>query len=102
MVRPRSPSFLFLGLFAAVQLAACHSAAGLLPATLQVTTGTLNGTVDVPYSVTPAATGGIPLYTWGMSGPIPPPGLTFDGNVLSGTPKTAGNFGPYNFGVTDS
>ena len=99
---PRSHAFLLLGLFAVVQVAACHSASGLLPSPLQVTTGTLpNGTVGVPYSVTPAATGGIPPYSWSF-GPAAPPGLTFDGNVLSGTPTTAGNFGPYNFGATDS
>jgi hypothetical protein len=103
--RPHSHAFLLLGLFASLQLAACHSSAGLVPSTLQVTTGTLpNGTVGVPYSVTPMAMGGIPPYTWSIVAlnPVLPPGLTFDGNVLSGTPKTAGNFGPYNFGVTDS
>jgi hypothetical protein len=100
---PRSHAFLLLGLFAVVQVAACHSAPTPPMAALQLTTGTLpNGTVGVPYSATLAATGGYPPYTWSLIPHFLPPGLTFDGNVISGTPTTAGNFGPYSLLVTDS
>lgn len=55
-----------------------------------ITTTTLpNATVGVAYSVTLAATGGFPPYTWSASGV--PAGLTMSTTgVLSGTPTTTG------------
>ena len=103
MAPPRSHAFLLLGLFAIVQVAACNSAPAPPIVPLAVMTGSLpNGTVGIPYSVTLAATGGYPPYTWSLTPHFLPAGLTFDGNVINGTPTTAGNFGPYSLGVTDS
>ena len=47
--------------------------------------------INVPYSVTIKAAGGVPPYTWGMASGILPPGLTISaGGVISGTPTTLG------------
>jgi hypothetical protein len=63
---------------------------------IAITTGALpNGSVRVPYSVTLAAIGGNPRYTWKLatgSAPVPA-GLTLHGftGIVSGTPKASGS-----------
>jgi large repetitive protein len=72
---------------------------------LSVTTTTLpNGVVDVGYSTKLAASGGTPPYSWAVtSGGLLPPGLSLgSGGTISGTPTTAGSYGPYVFTVTDA
>jgi hypothetical protein len=73
---------------------------------LSVTTSSLpQGTVNSAYSVTLAASGGTPPYTWSeTSGGALPPGIAAvtSGGVLAGTPTTPGTYGPYVFTVTDS
>ncbi|NTW97353.1 MAG: hypothetical protein HGB28_02255 [Oscillochloris sp.] len=62
------------------------------------------GLVDAPYSVTFAAAGGTPPYTWAVAPDSAlPPGLILDpaSGALSGTPTTAGAFG-FRIQVTDS
>ena len=62
---------------------------------LQITTASLpNGAVNVPYSATVAATGGIPPYTWSIASGNLPNGLMLDTNngVISGTPSASGTF----------
>jgi hypothetical protein len=73
---------------------------------LSVTTSSLPpGTVNSAYSVTLAATGGTPPYTWSETsgGPLPA-GIAAitSGGVIAGTPTTPGTYGPYVFTVTDS
>ncbi len=47
----------------------------------------------VSYTVTLAATGGVPPYTWTMTGGNLPPGLAFSSaGIISGIPTTAGTF----------
>jgi len=63
------------------------------------------GMVNSAYSVTLAASGGTPPYTWAeTSGAVLPPGLAnvTSAGVIAGTPTTAGIYGPYVFTVTDS
>jgi hypothetical protein len=63
------------------------------------------GIVNSAYSVTLAASGGTPPYTWiETSGAVLPPGLASitSVGVIAGTPTTAGTYGPYVFTVTDS
>jgi uncharacterized protein (TIGR03437 family) len=49
------------------------------------------GTVNVSYSQSPSATGGIPPYTWAISAGSLPQGLSIGtGGIISGTPTTAG------------
>jgi hypothetical protein len=51
------------------------------------------GTLGVPYSVTLAATGGTPGYTWSVADGSVPAGLTLGSSgVLSGTPTAAATF----------
>jgi len=70
---------------------------------LAVTTETLpDGTAAVPYSVTLAAAGGTPPFTWSLSDGTLPPGLTLSSaGVLSGTPTATGTF-TFTVRVTDS
>jgi hypothetical protein len=72
---------------------------------LDATTASLaNGTVGTTYFVSLNAKGGTPPYTWSQSsGGAMPGGITFSaaGN-FTGTPTTAGTFGPYVFKVTDA
>jgi uncharacterized protein (TIGR03437 family) len=52
-----------------------------------------SGTVDVAYSQTLAATGGVPPYTWSMLSGTLPPGLTLNAaGIVSGTPTDPGSF----------
>jgi hypothetical protein len=73
---------------------------------LQVTTTALpQGVVNEAYSLSLAASGGTPPYTWTeTSGGALPPGLASvtGAGVIAGTPTTTGTFGPYVFTVTDS
>ena len=65
----------------------------------EITTTTLAGmTVGVAFSQTLAATGTVPI-TWERSAGTIPAGLSLSGNVLSGTPTTAGS---YNFTIRAS
>jgi hypothetical protein len=72
-------------------------------ATLRVTTSSLpNGTVGVPYSQTLQATGGSGSYTTWTISPSLTNGLTLhNGNIISGTPTTAGLVS-FTVQVTDS
>lgn len=72
---------------------------------LSVTTTSLpNGVVGTAYSTKLAATGGATPYSWVVtSGGTLPPGLSLgSGGTISGTPTSAGSYGPYVFTVTDS
>ncbi|HUN62232.1 MAG TPA: Ig domain-containing protein [Candidatus Sulfotelmatobacter sp.] len=73
--------------------------------TLSITTTSLpDGSIGAPYSGTLAATGGKAPYSWSqLSGGALPPGLTTasGSGVITGTPTTAGTYGPYVFTVTD-
>ncbi len=62
-------------------------------APLTISTTTIpSATINSPYSVTFAATGGVAPYTWTLSGNSPP-GLTMSpGGVLSGTPTSGGTY----------
>ncbi|HUY09932.1 MAG TPA: G1 family glutamic endopeptidase [Candidatus Dormibacteraeota bacterium] len=66
---------------------------------LAITTTSLPGaTVGTAYSVTLAASGGTPPYTWSLASGSLPPGLSLSSSgVISGTPTTSGNT---SFGVT--
>ncbi len=73
--------------------------------TLSVTTTSLpQGTLNAAYSFSLTASGGAAPFTWAVtSGGALPPGLAISsGGVISGTPTTAGAFGPYVFTVRDS
>ncbi len=66
-----------------------------LPLSITTTAALPTAVVNVAYSKTLAAFGGVQPYTWSVSGGTLPDGLTLDpSGVLSGTPTTAG---PYNF-----
>ena len=78
--------------FAAVQSPVTITTASLPP-----------GQVNVPYSATLGATGGMPPYTWQLNGTLPN-GMTFNSQtgVLGGTPSNAVTNAPLTFTVTDS
>lgn len=90
-------------LVAWVMVAGCGggSSTGPLAAT---STSLPNGTVSTPYTANLSATGGTPPYTWSQtSGGAMPGGVTLSSTgTFTGTPTTAGTFGPYVFMVTDS
>jgi uncharacterized repeat protein (TIGR03803 family) len=72
--------------------------------TLSITTASLpSGKVDVSYSATLTATGGLPPYTWGIISGNLPTGLTLNAGtgVISGKPKTPGTFN-FTVQVSDS
>ncbi|MHC4714860.1 MAG: putative Ig domain-containing protein [Planctomycetota bacterium] len=69
----------------------CYEDAGGPPPDLEITTTSLpNGTVDVAYSETLAATGGVTPYTWSVISGSLPSGLSLASStgVISGTPTT--------------
>jgi hypothetical protein len=48
------------------------------------------GTVGQPYATNLSASGGVRPWTWSIIGNLPP-GLSLNGNTISGTPTTAGS-----------
>jgi uncharacterized repeat protein (TIGR03803 family) len=73
-------------------------------APLLITTTSLPaGTVNIPYSASLTATGGLPPYTWSVISGSLPAGLTLNANsgVISGTPTAAGTSN-FTVQVTDS
>ncbi|MCS7042698.1 MAG: Ig domain-containing protein [Bryobacteraceae bacterium] len=73
------------------------------PPPLSITTTSLpNGMVGRPYSVTLAASGGSPPYSWSVTSGSLPPGLSLgSGGTLSGQPSTPGLF-TFTLTVADS
>jgi len=66
----------------------------IAPSPLSISKAALtNGTVATPYSVTLAASGGAPPYSWTTTGGTLPDGLTLSASgTISGTPLKAGTF----------
>jgi large repetitive protein len=63
---------------------------------LRVTNGSdvlAAGRVGQSYATSLFASGGVQPYTWSVVAGGLPPGLSLGGNVISGTPSTAGSFG---------
>lgn len=100
----RYPGAMLLAmLVACIAITGCHSGSGTT--VLAVTTTSLpNGMVGTAYTPELGATGGTPPYTWSQSsgGPMPAGVTVSNTGVFTGTPTTAGTFGPYVFTVTDS
>jgi hypothetical protein len=72
------------------------------PVTAISTTSFANGTVGIAYSDTMAPSGGTAPYSYTVVAGSLPPGLTFcPGDMLCGTPTTAGSFG-FTIRVTDA
>jgi hypothetical protein len=68
---------------------------GLPPPELDITVGSLpDGVEGEPYTATVQTKGGVPPYTWLLSGGTFPPGLDFDPLTggISGTPTEGGDF----------
>jgi len=63
--------------------------------------GRAPGEVRVPFRSTFQSAGGSGTYTWAVSAGSLPPGMTFAGGALSGTPRTAGIY-PFAVSLTDT
>jgi hypothetical protein len=72
----------------------------IIPAPLVISGGTNSGTSGSPINSTFTITGGIGPYKCSVSGDLPP-GTTFSGCTLSGTPTTPGTY-TFRVTVTDS
>jgi len=59
------------------------------------------GTVGAAYAIGVFSIGGTQPYTWSIVSGVLPPGLRLSGNIISGTPTTAGTFS-FTARVTDS
>lgn len=106
MDRPRSHVFLFALIIACASVPGCGGT-GAIPGLMVKTTSLPDGTVNQPYSALLMATGGAPPYFWILAGTTAmPPGLNWDATngsgTISGTPTTAGTYGPYGFKVFDA
>ncbi|HEX8999407.1 MAG TPA: IPT/TIG domain-containing protein, partial [Blastocatellia bacterium] len=77
--------------------------AGGCPTIALATVGLLPGKVGALYTGSVSAMGGIPPYTFTVTGGSLPPGLTLaaDG-AITGTPATPGTFGGFNIVATDA
>jgi hypothetical protein len=53
--------------------------------------GTQQPQIDVPFSLSLTLSGGSGPYIWSETGTLPP-GLSFSGGVITGTPTTDGRF----------
>jgi hypothetical protein len=86
-------------------IAACggSSSSNTMPLSAAGTT-LANGQVGTAYNSSLTATGGTAPYTWfEVSGGVLPTGLLLSGNgTITGTPVSAGTYGPYVFLATDS
>jgi hypothetical protein len=73
------------------------------PLTITTPAAMSSAVVAQPYTLTLAATGGVPPYTWAVTaGSTLPAGMTLSSaGVFAGTPTTAGNYS-FNITVTDS
>ena len=60
--------------------------------TLAPPAGSFNPTYGAPYSQAFTASGGIGPYTYALTAGALPPGLTFSGNTVSGTPTAPGTY----------
>jgi hypothetical protein len=91
-------------LFGSVLLSGCGGGSSSTTLLSITTTALPNGTVGAPYTATLQATGGTSPYSWSQtSGGDMPGGIILNSaGMFSGTPTTAGTFGPYVFKVTDS
>lgn len=106
MDRPRSHAILFALIVACASVPGCGGG-GAIPGLMVKTTSLPDGSVNQPYSALLMATGGTPPYFWILTGTtVMPPGLNWDATsgsgTISGTPTTAGTYGPYGFKVFDS
>jgi uncharacterized protein YhjY with autotransporter beta-barrel domain len=67
---------------------------------LSPASGVLTSAYGVAYAQVFSASGGIGPYTYSLTGPLPP-GMSFSGNVLSGTPLGVGDY-PIQVAATDT
>lgn len=74
-----------------------HSAAATVsvqcdyPTLMMTNPGTQWATIDEPFSLSLTPSGGSGPYKWSLTGTLPP-GLSFSGGVITGTPTTEGRF----------
>jgi uncharacterized protein (TIGR03437 family) len=71
-----------------------YSLATIAPAIVIAAVSPPKGQIGSPYSLTFAASGGTPPYTWSLAQGALPPGLTLNSaGAISGTPTTSGTYG---------
>jgi hypothetical protein len=69
-----------------------YSALAAIPRTVVIAPATLpDGRAGVAYTVPISASNGTPPYAYGISGSLPP-GMSFTGGAVQGTPTTAGTY----------